>query len=234
MRLLITVALSLLFSCSPAESDSLPVKDRIVVLISLSGFPAALLQDPKVAAPTLRRLIHEGANASAMMPVDPTVSWPNHAALMTGVGPKQHGVLYNGILVREGPGAGVRVKPCARSEVLRAKTFYDLAHEAGFSTAQVGWVPGQADGSITWGFGETPDPQGAIELEMAKAKTLTEADMEEVGKTSSLSRDDVWFRVATHVIGQHRPSVLLIRLTNLDATAHKFGPLAPESQEAIS
>jgi predicted AlkP superfamily pyrophosphatase or phosphodiesterase len=118
-------------------------------------------------------------------------------------------------------------------QILKAKTFYDLAHDAGMTTAQVGWVPGQTDGTITWGFGEAPDPQGSIEQEMAKAGTLTETDLEEVGKTTSPVRDNIWFKVATHVISQHRPSVLLIRFTDLDAIYHKFGSSARETQAAV-
>src|SRR5581483_4090318 len=125
-------------------------------------FPAVHLQDPDAPIPTLRRLIGEGAAATAMTPGDPTVSWPNHSTLSTGVRSAAHGVIYNGLLQRGGSGAGVRVKPCGRAELLRAKTFYDAARDAGFSTAQVGWVPGQADGSITWGFGEAPDPKNPI------------------------------------------------------------------------
>jgi len=234
MRPALLHLLGLLTACSPSGSESLPPKDRIVVLISLSGFPAQALRDPAVQAPTLRRLASEGASASRMTGVDPAVSWPNHAALATGAGSRRHGVLYNGLLVRDGPRAGVRVRPCPRRELLRARTFYDLAHDAGLTTAQVGWVPGEADGTITWGFGETPDPKGPIEREMSQAGVLSEADLEEVGRTTSPRRDEVWSRVAIHVIARHRPGVLLVRLTDLDAIAHKFGPGAPESLRAIS
>ncbi len=234
MRIVLAFSLCLAASCSPPGPGDLPAKDRVVVLISLSGFPAVHLQDPDAPIPTLRRLIGEGAAAAAMTPGDPTVSWPNHSTLSTGVRSAAHGVIYNGLLQRGGSGAGVRVKPCGRAELLRAKTFYDAARDAGFSTAQVGWVPGQADGSITWGFGEAPDPKNPIEREMVQAGTLTNADMEEVGKTSSPNRDDVWFRVARHVIREHRPSVLLVRLTDLDATIHKVGPSAPEARAVLS
>jgi predicted AlkP superfamily pyrophosphatase or phosphodiesterase len=234
MRPALAHLLGLLTACSPSGSDSLPQKERVVVLISLSGFPARALLDPAVQAPTLRRLASEGASAARMTGIDPAVSWPNHAALATGAGSRRHGVLYNGLLVREGPRAGVRVKPCPRGEVVRIPTFYDLAHEAGLTTAQIGWVPGQAGGTITWGFGEMPDPKGPIEQEMSQAGLLGEADFEEVGRTTSPKRDDVWFRTAVHVIARHRPGVLLVRLTDLDAIAHKYGPGAPESLRAIT
>ena len=95
MRPALVLLLGLLTACSPSGSDSLPLTERVVVLISLSGFPAQALLDPAVQAPTLRRLASEGASASRMTGVDPAVSWPNHATLTTGAGPRKHGVLYN-------------------------------------------------------------------------------------------------------------------------------------------
>ena len=32
--------------------------------------------------------------------VNPAVTWPNHTAMVTGVTPAKHGVLYNGMPVR--------------------------------------------------------------------------------------------------------------------------------------
>ena len=40
-------------------------KDRVVVVISLDGFPAYALKDPRLPIPTLRRLAREGAIAEA-------------------------------------------------------------------------------------------------------------------------------------------------------------------------
>jgi hypothetical protein len=60
-------------------------KRRIVVVISLDGFPAYTLDDPRLPIPTLRRLAKEGVIASSMQPVNPTYTWPNHTSLVTGV-----------------------------------------------------------------------------------------------------------------------------------------------------
>lgn len=217
--------------CGQKSSDA---KDAIVLLISLGGLPASELQEPAVAAPTLRRLASEGATASGMTATDPTVTWPDHASLATGVGPKKHGVIYNGKLVRGGPYAPVQVQHCARSEVLRARTFYDLAHEAGLTTAQVGWPPCDTGGTITWGFGELANSNGPVEREMIQAGILNNADLGVVGVTTSPKRDEIWLRAVTHIITQHHPQVLLVRLTDFDAITHTYGPESPKSRAAIS
>src|ERR1043166_1112244 len=86
-------------------------RNRHVVLISLDGFPAPLLRDPALPFPVLRKLMHDGASAEGMTPVNPTVTWPNHTAMITGVDVSRHGVIYNGLPVRGGEGKPLRVEP---------------------------------------------------------------------------------------------------------------------------
>ncbi len=86
--------------------------DRHVITVSIDGLAAFLLDDPKAPLPTLRRLAREGAVVEGGMRVsNPSVTWPNHTSLVTGVHPERHGVLANGVLVRGGSGAPVVVDP---------------------------------------------------------------------------------------------------------------------------
>ena len=71
-----------------------------MVVISLDGFPAYALNDPRLPIPTLRKLAREGAAAAAMQPINPTVTWPNHTTMVTGVDASRHQVLFNGLLTR--------------------------------------------------------------------------------------------------------------------------------------
>src|SRR5438270_10445911 len=75
---------------------------RHVVVISLDGFPAFALNDPKTPVPTLRKLIAQGAVARHMTTVNPTVTWPNHTAIVTGVESARHGLIVNGTITRMG------------------------------------------------------------------------------------------------------------------------------------
>src|ERR1700738_1342631 len=77
-----------------------PARDRHVIVISLDGFPNYALNDPTVPLPVLRKLIREGASADGLKSVTPTVTWPNHTAIVTGVDAARHGVIYNGMPVR--------------------------------------------------------------------------------------------------------------------------------------
>src|ERR1700722_1511052 len=123
----------------------------VVVVISLDGFPAYALDDPRLPIPTLRMLAREGAAAASMQPVNPTVTWPNHTAIVTGVDVSQHQVLYNGLLTHPGGGALPKVEMFRdKEEMVRAPTVYDLAYQAGLITAQVDWVAIYHAKTITW------------------------------------------------------------------------------------
>src|SRR3954471_25076653 len=86
--------------------------DHHVVVVCIDGFAAYLLDDPKAPVPTLRGLAKDGAVADGGMRVsNPSITWPNHTTLVSGVTPEKHGVLANGVLVRGTPLAAVYVEP---------------------------------------------------------------------------------------------------------------------------
>src|SRR5437870_5181082 len=76
------------------------IDDRHVVLITLDGFAAYMFWDAKTPIPKIRQLAAEGVASEGMRVSNPTVTWPNHTTLVTGVRAAKHSVLYNGILER--------------------------------------------------------------------------------------------------------------------------------------
>jgi predicted AlkP superfamily pyrophosphatase or phosphodiesterase len=201
-----------------------PGAARHVVLISLDGFPSWALDDPYLPVPTLRRLAARGAVARGMRPVNPTVTWPNHTTLITGVTPAKHGVLFNGLLKRD-PGVPPRVEPwLPRDEMVRVKTLYDVAHARGMTTAQVDWVAILSAPTVTWEFPERPAPDGPIARELVKAGVLSQAELETFATRNIVWRDHIWTQAAAHIIRQHKPNLMMYHLLNLDSTQHRYGP----------
>jgi predicted AlkP superfamily pyrophosphatase or phosphodiesterase len=80
------VAFALFIPCYAvmrAQNDGTAAsRGPIVVFITIDGFPARALKDPRLPMPTLRKLEADGAHADAMQPVNPTVTWPNHTSIM--------------------------------------------------------------------------------------------------------------------------------------------------------
>jgi predicted AlkP superfamily pyrophosphatase or phosphodiesterase len=197
---------------------------RHVVIISLDGFPAWALDDPELPLPALRQLASRGAIAATMRPVNPTVTWPNHTSLVTGVRPAKHGVLFNGSLIRE-PGVPPRIEPWRdKTLMVRGRTLYDLAHDRGMTTAQIDWVAIHNAPTITWAFAERPDPSAAIPRELVAAGTVSQADVDGFRSRHIVLRDRIWTDAAAHIIRKHKPNLLLFHLLNLDTTHHRYGP----------
>ncbi len=70
-----------------------------LVVVSVDGFSEALLEDRTLAIPTIRGLEERGLRA-AVRPVFPSVTWPCHTTMVTGVRPAHHGVLGNHVYDR--------------------------------------------------------------------------------------------------------------------------------------
>lgn len=219
----------------PARAAEVPAKDRIVIVMSIDGLPGYSLDDPRLPAPTLRRLAQEGAVAKGMRPVNPTVTWPNHTAMVTGVRPEKHQVLFNGLLVRPGAHEPVKVEPWRnKTEMVRAPTVYDLAHRAGLTTAQVDWVAIYHAPTITWEFAEIPDPKGPIEQEMIAAGLIQPEEVASFHRSSPVWRDEYWAKAAGFLVEKHKPNLLLYHLLNLDSMHHQYGPKSPAGYTGIA
>ena len=222
-RLAFLAALATTASAAPQAAQP-EGRSRHVVLISLDGFPAWALDDPYLPVPTLRKLAASGAVASAMRPVNPTVTWPNHTTLVSGVTPAKHGVLYNGLLKRD-PGVPPRVEPwLPRDQMVHAPTLYDVAHARGMTTAQVDWVAIQAAPTITWEFPERPAPDGPVAQQLVKSGALTQAELETFATRNIVWRDRIWTDAAIHILATHRPNLMMFHLLSLDSMQHRHGP----------
>ena len=230
MRNMRVWALLLLGGISLTAAD----RNRHVIVVSLDGFPAYELHDPSLPLPVLGRLMAEGASAEAMIPINPTVTWPNHTAMVTGVNAAQHGVIYNGMPVRPGEGKALRIEPWVpKTELVEAPTVYDAAHQAGLTTAEVDWVAIYHPPTIDWSFPEQPSADGAVEREMLQAGVLTPEELRGWGKSGNTMHDDVWMRAAAYLIEKHRPNLLLVHLLLTDTVQHEYGARSLAARTAL-
>src|SRR5262245_49691525 len=96
MRRTLWVGLFLIFALclsAPAQRNTAPV-----MLISIDGLkPDYVLEADKhgLRLPNLRRFVREGSYATAVTGVTPTVTYPSHVTLVTGVSPASHGIFAN-------------------------------------------------------------------------------------------------------------------------------------------
>ena len=196
----------------------------MVVVISLDAFGASLLDQPLLPVPTLHSLMKSGTYAKSMQPVNPTVTWPNHTSMVTGVYPAKHGLIANGQITSQRTGKIPTVEFHAdKTTLVHVPTVYDRAHEAGLVTAEMDWVAIENAKSIDWSFFEQPLPSMPLIKEMLADGSLTQTELDNFRKGSQAYRDRLYTRGATYAITHHHPNLVLLHLLALDSAEHTYG-----------
>jgi ectonucleotide pyrophosphatase/phosphodiesterase family protein 1/3 len=98
MSLITAIIFSLLFfSLSEPTTTSRPLKKLshpVIILISSDGFRFGY--QFKTPTPNIHRLITNGTEAiTGLIPVFPTLTFPNHYSIVTGLYPPHHGIINN-------------------------------------------------------------------------------------------------------------------------------------------
>ncbi len=209
-----------------------------VVLITIDGFGAYEFADPRAPVPNLRRLAAEGVVAEGMKVSTPSITWPNHTSLVTGVRPEKHGVLFNGVLVRPGGEKPVYVDPARdRSELVHGATVYDFLHERGYTTSGINWPCTRNVTTLDDNFPDVPEnirfSTPKIISELTESHVLKEGSDAALLITGSSERDDIWTAATCNSIQRLKPNFLFLHLLIVDGVQHKNGPLSAESFAAL-
>jgi predicted AlkP superfamily pyrophosphatase or phosphodiesterase len=235
------VCLGLLPSSHSNAADTAFGSDRIFVMISVDGLAAHYLDDPKATMPNIRSLMLEGARASTMKPVSPTVTWPNHTTLVTGVSPAKHGVIGNNYLDRAtGKHVTLISDPVFdKDEIVKVPTIYDLAKAAGMKTAAILWPATRNAKTLDWTLPDVVLPEIMRKYTTPELIEETEAAGIPIamihgtdGKRQEPS-DDRDTEIFNMVLEKHKPQFALLHLIIADHTQHSHGPGSPEAYEAI-
>ncbi|HEY2415009.1 MAG TPA: ectonucleotide pyrophosphatase/phosphodiesterase [Pirellulaceae bacterium] len=222
-------------------ADGPPV--RHVVLVSVDGLAASYLDDPRADMPNLRKLAKEGAVAKGMITSFPSVTWPSHTSLITGVQPAKHGVIGNSVWSRKLGRALTYIgdPELTKAEAIKVPTLYDVAHQAGLKCGSVIWPCSTAADSLNWII---PDA-GRADLH---AKYTTPGFVAELGKAGidisklgewgwnkdkSFDRDVLYTRVTQYLLEKQKANLVLVHLVTPDGVEHAYGPQTPEAYKAV-
>ncbi len=202
--------------------------DHHVLIISIDGFPTDLLWDQKAPVPNIRSLAEAGIWANGLQPSNPSLTWANHTSIVTGVHPEKHHLLYNAQLRRTDGGLPVTLQASRdKDDLVAVPTLYDVAFEAGLTTAEINWPATRNAGTLHDSFPDVPNSVGNMTLDLQwdlyEAGILDDMTNFALWNQSSAGRDKIWMRSANYIIENRMPDLLLLHLLNVDSTHHRNG-----------
>jgi len=205
-----------------------------LVMISIDGLrpdyvTAADAHGLKI--PNLRRFLKEGAFADGVTGVIPTVTYPSHTTLITGVSPAKHGILGNTMFDPLGKNQGGWYW---YAEDIKVPTLWDAAREAGMTTASIQW-PASVGARVTWNIPEVwranTDEDAKLLRALATDGLLPELERElgPYPRGQEVEDDERRGTYAIRLLEKKRPQLLTLHLLALDHVEHDTGPLSRES-----
>jgi predicted AlkP superfamily pyrophosphatase or phosphodiesterase len=215
-----------------------------VLMISIDGLkPEYITQADAhgMKIPYLRTLLAKGTYADGVVGIWPTITYPSHTTLITGVWPAEHGIENNQVfdpLLQFGSAWNWYA-----SEI-RVPTLWQVAHRAGLRTASIGWPVSAGATDVDYLIPEywrgaspsssaNPDDQ-LLMAALARPGTLIQqlkpaAGPYMNGNDTSIAGDEMKTRYALEILRRYKPALMTLHLSSLDESQHAHGPFSPEA-----
>ena len=211
-----------------------------VVLLSIDGLkPDYVLEADShgLRIPNLRLLAAEGAHAAAVTGVFPTITYPSHATMLTGVPPARHGIYSNHPF-----------DPFSRNQDgwywyaadFEARTLWEAVEIAGLRAASVDW-PVSVGAPVSFNIVQYWRAGNAEDLKVIRALS-TKNLLEEAeaglgsypeGNDYSIAADRRRTEFIEYVLEEKDPAFLTAYFSGLDTVQHQTGPYSRETLEAL-
>lgn len=165
--------------------------------------------------------------------VYPTLTYPCHATILTGVNPMKHSVIHN-----EEFAVGEKMRWLGRASDIEVPTILDIAKKHGLKTASVSW-PVTGGGDIDYLIGEIWPP---VKEQVEKAYALVNSREGNV-----VFLDNFWpectfmnkdidrlsLSCALEILTMYKPDILLLHLAEVDCSRHNKGVATEKHREAL-
>ena len=213
-----------------------------VLLISIDGLrPGDVLEAEQrgLKLPNLRRFVKEGAYASGVVGVLPTVTYPSHTTLLTGASPARHGVVGNTTFdptqINHGGWYWY-----ARD--IKLPTLWSAAAAKGLTVGNIHWPVSVDAPGVTWNLPQIWRTGHADDAKLLSALATPGlvADLEKAtgepyaaGIDESIAGDENRARFTVELIEAHKPALLTAYFTALDHEQHAQGPGTPQAHAVL-
>jgi predicted AlkP superfamily pyrophosphatase or phosphodiesterase len=219
-----------------------------VLMISVDGLKPEYVLDADAHAlklPYLRNLLQKGAYSRGVTGVWPTVTYPSHTTLLTGVWPAEHGIYNN---LEFDPKHNFAESWFWYAQQIRVPTLWQAAHDAGLSTASVGWPASVGATAVDflipeyWRIFRPTEDLNPSDAHLMEAVSRPEGMLQKMqkrlgpymfGNDPSPPGDEIKTRFALDILREHKPKFMTIHLSSLDEVEHLHGPFSPEANQQM-
>lgn len=226
-RLAVTVLLTWFAMAAQAQEP------RYVILITIDGLRAEMIDDPLMPSPFLKMMSRDGLRVGRVIGVPPAATYPSHTTLVTGEVPARHRVFYNRPFLWN--------KDTARisywyADSIAVPTIWQRAHEAGMRTASLFWPVSTGCPYIDynvpefWSLDYSCDQMEYIKPSCTPLGILDELERNACGKldtityqAGSLQRDGRTAAMANYLMNHYQPRLMTIHLITTDYSQHDLG-----------
>lgn len=216
-----------------ANGNAQKIAPTHVLVVTVDGFRPEFYLDSTYGMMNVRQLMKNGVAAQGVDPVFPSVTYPNHTTIVTGVAPARHGIHYNTPFEPE----GATGKWYWNYDLIKTETLWSAMHKAGKTTACVHWpvtVGAPIDYRIPeyWDHKNMKDARAYIaaatnppglwkEVQDSATGFLQADDLN--AEDNELVQDDNHARMAAYLIRQYKPNFLAVHLACTDHYEHQDG-----------
>lgn len=224
------------------QKSSSPIQH--VYMVSVDGMvPETYVHPDKhgLKIPFLREMVRSGVWSEGVEPVMPSVTYPSHTTLVTGVDPGTHGIVTNDAWDPLGINQGGQRW---YAQDIRVPTLWQAAHAAGLRTAITWWpvtVGTDSDFLIPeiWRANDSEDLKliqalstpGALSEVARRFPDFYEHMAPAGDQGKEIATDTAISDIACYAIESYRPNLLLAHLWDVDDQQHEHGLF---SSQAVS
>ncbi|GBR06562.1 alkaline phosphatase family protein [Acetobacter oeni] len=199
----------LLSACSAGQPAPVTWEGKpAVILVSLDGFRTEYLS--RGLTPHLQALADGGVRARAMRPSFPSITFPNHYTLVTGLRPDHHGIVGNSMFDPVMPGVHFSMASHESWWWDEAEPIWVTAEKQGLNAGTMFWP-----GSESVIHGKRPDEWEKFDSHM-----------------SDDTRVDTLLSWYDRGVAQ-RPRLATLYFNAVDSAGHHFGPGSSEVNAAL-
>ena len=181
-------------------------------------------------------LIDNGSVIKNVESVYPTLTYPAHTTIMTGMYPKNHGIINNTL----NKFSDINPDWYWYRKYIKTKTLYDLASEKGLTTAALLW-PVAGRSSINYNLAEifAPKPwQNQLVMSALAGSIKYQLDLNKRfghlrDGLSQPALDNFVHESVKYTIDKYKPNLLLIHYTDVDTNRHYHGYNSKEANDAL-